>query len=434
MLKRILFFLVFFLNSYLTYADTNSSSQDMSRQLQSLKSQLNKLEIRLASSENFSNTSTSTEAKTNKPIITPKNKKKSSTQIIASTENVSSPVNYIPRYGWYSTDISLLLVGGASAGLSKPSGNSGSFNILDFNPILLFSYKDLLFLRSSVDFSLDDHGNTSVSLDYSNLNLFLNDYAVFAVGKFDSSIGYFTQNLSPAWINRMPDAPVGFDADQAAPQAEVGIHLQGAFPVLSDKRINYILFMANGNQALVNTTTSLIDHIGSDGYTNNYGNYMYGGRLGFLPIPKLEIGISASRGKIALFNLADGTTLLQNSRVYSAFGADFSYKLDDWDLRAEYIQQLISSETGSIVPQGQKWKAWYGQIAYWIPRTNWEPVLRYGKFTAPVASNDQRQWAFGLDYWFAPSVVIQASYELNKGQENSSTDDNQFLIQLAFGF
>jgi hypothetical protein len=161
---------------------------------------------------------------------------------------------------------------------------------------------------------------------------------------------------------------------------------------------------------------------------------MYGGRIGFLPIPKLEIGVSGAGGKLVLFDLTDGTTLLQRSRTYSAIGADFSYKPGNWDLRAEFIQQLISSETGSIVPQGQKWKAWYGQVAYWIPNTKWEPVVRYSKFTAPVASQEQRQWAFGLDYWFAPSIAAQASFELNKGQEGSDTDQNLFLIQLVFGY
>jgi len=468
MTKRIFFCLVVGVMSLPLWTYAADDTVDVKREIAQLKSQIQKLEMHIASAEQTTNSATTDSAtdtsastqqskkKTTQVKIAQNNNKDSPSTSAANTNNNSatltkssnkdkvpdstpnqlpSPANFIPHLSWQGPDISALMAGGASAGFSKPYGNNySSFNILDFNPIFLFSYKDIVFLRSSVDFSLDDYGNTDVSLDYTNLNLFLSDYVVFGAGKFDSALGYFTQNLSPAWINRMPDAPVGFNADQAAPQSEVGIRLQGAFPLFCDMKANYILFVSNGDQAFVDTTNLVIDHIGSDGYTNSFGNFFYGGRLGFLPIPKLEIGISGARGKVALFDLANSTTLLQRSRVYSVIGVDFSYKPGNWDLRAEYIQQLISSESSSIVPQGQKWKAWYAQVGYWIPNTKFEPVVRYSKFTAPVANQEQRQWAFGLDYWFAPSIAAQASFELNKGQSASNANQNLFLIQLVFGF
>ena len=353
MTKRILFCLIVGIMSLPLWTYAADDTIDVKREIAQLKSQIQKLEMHIASAEQSTNSAT-TDSATDTSTSTQKSKKKTTQVRIAQSNNkdsrltsvvnknkaqdntpdqLSSPANFIPHFSWQGPDISALMVGGASAGFSKPSGNSGSFNILDFNPIFLFSYKDVLFLRSSVDFSLDDYGNTNVGLNYTNLNLFLNDYAVFGVGKFDSTLGYFTQNLSPAWINRMPDAPVGFNGDQAAPQAEVGIRLQGAIPLSCTMKANYSLFIADGDQAFVDTTNLVIDHIGSDGYTNNFGNYMYGGRLWLLPIPKLEIGVSGATGKLALFNLADGTTLLQRSRVYSALGADFSYKPGNWDLR-----------------------------------------------------------------------------------------------------
>jgi hypothetical protein len=366
--------------------------------------------------------------------INPKNSSGGDDSLNIAPDAKIAPANYIPHFIWQGPDLAALMVGSASAGFSKPSGSNGSFNILDFNPIFLFSYKELLFIRSSIDFSLDDQSNTNVSLDYINLNLFLHDYAVFGIGKFDSALGYFGQNLSPAWINRMPDAPVGFEGDQAAPQADVGMRLQGGIPVFNKMKVNYALYIANGNQAFVDTTNLMIDHLGTEGYTNNFGNYVYAGRLGFLPIPKLEIGVSAATGKLVLIDLNDGMTVLQRSRGYRALGADLSYKPGNWDLRAEFIQQQISSQSNSIVPQGKKWKAWYAQAAYWILNTPWEPVVRYSKFTAPVASQGQSQWAFGIDYWFAPSIGLQAAFELNRGQSGADTNDNLFLIQLAFGF
>lgn len=345
----------------------------------------------------------------------------------------------IPPLSWQGPDISAAVVGGASAGYSKPSSQNGSFNILDFNPIFLFSYDDLLFLRGALDFQIDDYGNTQTSLDYTNLNLFLSNYATFGVGKFDSAIGYFVQNLSPAWINKLPTPPVGFDSDEAAPQAEVGIQLRGGFPLFGDAHANYIFYLSNGPQGFVDTTNNVIDYIDTDGFTNSFGNYVVGGRLGFLPIPDLEIGISAAGGKLVLLDSSDGTTVLQNGRDYNVLGADISYTKNNLDLRGEIVQQQVSSQENSkewgIAPQGEKWTAWYLQAAYRFPSTNWEPVVRYGNFTAPLLSQlQQRQWAFGINYWFAPSIAAQAAYEVNHGQRCTSNNANMMLIQLVFGF
>lgn len=363
--------------------------------------------------------------------------KKSSPEVTSSTdaksENALSPCVPI---SWQGPDLSFLIAGGASVGYTKHFGKRESFDILDLDPVLLFNYKDLLLMRSALSFSVDDQGNTSVGLDNLNLNLFINDYVVFGLGKFDSPLGSFVQNISPSWINRLPDAPVGFDGDEAAPQAQIGTYLQGGFRLTETFSGNYILFLANGPQGSVDLTNVVIDHISTDGFTNNHSNFITGVRLGILPIPKLEFGFSGAAGKLALIDMADNTTVVQRGRNYYVWGFDAAFKPGNWDLRGEYIQQQVSSDRrpGNIIPQGEKWKAWYLQVAYWIPTTNFEPVVRYGRFLAAVASQNQRQWSFGLDYWFTSSFAAQAAYEFNKGQKHSDSNNNQFLIQLVFGY
>ena len=418
------------------YATENS--KNLTNDLALLKNQLHALEIRIAQADQAnvappSVTRNNDATKASKSITSKKKKTTSSANSnSAATDSLLSDGS-VPL-SWQGPTISALITGSASGGFTKAFGQNSSFNILDFNPLLLFTYSDLLLLRSSIDFALNDDGSTNVSLDNINLNLFINDYVTFDVGKFDSALGSFVQNLSPAWINRLPDSPVGFDGDEAAPQSDIGARFQGGFLLTDQMALNYILFMANGPQALVNTANANIDHINTDGVINNNGDFFFGGRLGFLPIPKLELGISAAAGKVALIDMSDGTTLLQKGRDYNVIGVDAAYKLDYWDLRGEYIQQQVSSQSGSIVPQGEKWKAWYLQTAYWIPNTNFEPVIRYGRYLAAVSNQSQRQWAFGLDYWFSASLVIQAEYELNKAPKGSGNNTNLFLAQLAFGF
>ena len=368
----------------------------------------------------------------------PNNLTQKPTTVESTTKNPTNNTGQVnaesTSYFWPNPDISSLLTGAASAGYSVPRNASGSFNILDFNPLFLFRYKDLLFTQASVDFALDDDGNTNVGLNTVNLNLLINDFMVFGIGEFDNPLGYFVQNLSPSWINKLPTSPVGFNSDEAAPQSQLGAQLRGGFYFLSSLKMNYITFVANGPRAFADTNTGLIDFITTDSFPNNYGNFIGGGRIGFLPIHDLEIGLSGAGGKLALFDVNTNMTLGEIGRNYTSLGLDLSFKWKGWDLRGEVIRQQIGSEVTSMFPQGESWKAWYVQAGYLIPATKLEPIVRWGGYTSPVSSQSQHQVALGVDYWFAPSIAVQAAYEINKGQPYTDSDVNLFLIQLVFGF
>lgn len=333
---------------------------------------------------------------------------------------------------WHGTDIIGLVTGSAAAGYSKPDSQSGSFNISNFNPLFLFSYKDLLLLQSSVNFEIDDLGNTAVSLDTLNLNWILTDYATFGIGKFDSSLGKFVPNLGPDWINKLPSAPVGFDGDEAAPQSEIGAQFRGGFYLPRCLKINYVLFIANGPIATADDQ-GIVQQIHTDAYsTNDRGNFIGGGRIGIIPFPKFEIGVSAALGKVAIFDNA--SDLLDKRQDYNVLGADVSYKWNNWDLRGEYIQQEAHIDPNDLVFSGGIWRAWYAQVAYRFNSGHWEPVVRYGKFKTPFDDQNQQQFAFGIDYWLAPSLVLKFDYEFNEGLEDTSNDTNVLNLQLAFGF
>ncbi|HHF0527009.1 TPA: cytochrome c [Legionella anisa] len=356
------------------------------------------------------------------------------TPVKTQVKNTNQANTIKTPYFWPNPDISGLITGAASAGYSIPNNHSGRFDILNFTPMFLFRYKDLLFLHSDVDFSLDDDGVTNVELDTLNLNLFLNDYAVFGIGEFESPLGYFTQNLSPSWVNRLPTAPAGFHSNEAAPQSQLGAQLRGGFYFLSSLKVNYITFVANGPRAFADTTTGLIDYISTASFPNNYGNFIGGGRIGILPIPELEIGFSGAGGKLALFDVNTNMILGEIGRDYSSLGADLSFKWKDWDFRAEVIQQQIGPQVTSLFPQKECWKAWYLQAAYWIPATKFQPIVRWGGYTSPVSSQSLHQVALGVDYWVAPSIAVQAAYEINRGEPFTESNNNLFLIQLVFGF
>lgn len=391
---------------------------------------------------------------TDQPITTKKNDDPTSTttpsgsnsQHIAAqsaeqnTVNLSTPAtNILPNdlpTGWLGPDIRALMVGAASAGFSAPKHGESAFNILDFNPLFLVSYQDFFLLTSSLDFTLDDEGDTEVSLDTLNINLFANNYLIIEAGKMDSGIGKFVQNLSPSWINRLPTAPPGFDSDEAAPQSEIGLQLQGGYHLFGSPNMeaNYTFFVENAPITMVDTINNFIDHVDTDGALDNHGDVVVGGRLGFLPIPKLEIGFSVATGQSALVNIDDPAEELQGKRKYNVIDSDLTFQPGNWDFRGEYVRQQINHDADSNIPQGGKWTAWYLQAAYWIPTTKFEPVIRYGHYEGSLTEEDQIQWAYGIDYWFEPSIGLQAAYEVNNGQKDTDSDNNLFLIQLVIGF
>ncbi len=114
---------------------------------------------------------------------------------------------------------------------------------------------------------------------------------------------------------------------------------------------------------------------------------------------------------------------------------DFAYRHKNFQLRGEYVRTKIGEATvGITASEGATWKSWYTQASYLIPKTKWEPVIRYTDFTAPEEAGSQEQWALGLDYQFTSSVIGKFTYEFNDGLANMLTDENRWLLQLAYGF
>lgn len=61
-------------------------------------------------------------------------------------------------------------------------------------------------------------------------------------------------------------------------------------------------------------------------------------------------------------------------------------------------------------------------------------MLRYARFDAPHSDQSQKQWALGLNYLFASSIIAKAAYEFNDGLDDEPTDDDRLLLQLTYGF
>lgn len=311
---------------------------------------------------------------------------------------------------------------------SDSENGEGAFSSVRFNPIFHYQYKDLVLMEVELETAVTETGDTEFAVEYATIDLFLNDYIAVVAGKFISPLGQFRQNGHPSWINKLTTAPPGFGHGQAAPNADVGVQLRGALPLGGEtSAVNYAVYTANG--PVLEIDGDEIEEVHTAGVTSNDDSELvYGGRIGFLPIPMLEFGVSAATGKVAGMMETDAT------RDYDVYGVDFNYKRNNLRVLGEYIKQKVGSESSSDAPEAAEWEAWYAQASYRFSPYDWEGVIRYGDYDSPHDSQDQKQWALGANYLFSSNSMVKFAYNFNDGQRDSVADADTFQVQLSYGF
>ncbi|WP_322002980.1 porin [Marinobacter alexandrii] len=317
------------------------------------------------------------------------------------------------------------------------------FTAARFAPIFHFQFSDTVLFEGELEIETNADGETEIATEYATIDLILTDYMALVAGKFLSPIGQFRQNVHPSWINKLPTAPVGFGHGGAAPLSDLGVQLRGGIPLSGSMRANYALFTSNGPTLLVDGHGDEVElEMETEAASSNAdGNFVYGGRVGFLPVPALELGLSGALGKVGVGEGHDVSELAagEPDRDYTVLGADAIYNLDTLQLRGEFIQQTVGSEANSTIADGAvtgelDFTAWYAQAAYRLPDTKWEGVARVGDLDTPNADANRSQWSVGVNYLFANHVIIKAAYTVDDYDDNAIDDDERFNVQLAYGF
>lgn len=350
------------------------------------------------------------------------------------------------------------LAGYADAGaMFQTNGGDDTFAFGHFNPMFHFQYKDIVMFEGEMEFEIADDGSTEVALEYAQLDFFLHDNLTLVVGKFLSPIGQFKERLHPTWINKIGYAPAGFGHDGVQPDSEVGIMVRGGVMVGKRSMVTYALMVGNGPR-LGHEGNAEFKGFGRDDNQNK----AFGGRLGFLPVPYLELGVSYLKGKLNGLHGDEGDAhsetfilaedLEPTSANVKVWGADAAYTRGPWDFRFEYLNSVrdplnsFSEEDDEIVALSRlTLKAWYIQLAYRLSEITenrflqkFEPVVRYGKFTVMgneelEEENAQTRLNIGLNYWIAPSLVGRMGYERRKFLHDGRVEE-LFLFQAAYGF
>lgn len=342
-----------------------------------------------------------------------------------------------------------LVTGFAVAGFVDREGEDSTFTS-SFNPIFLWKIDARTFFESEVEFEIEG-GELEVALEFSQLTYLVNDYATVGAGLFLAPFGTWAERFHASWINELPDEPLAFGHGGIAPSSLLGLQVRGGVQLASMK-LNYALYVANG-PSLVTDDDEEAGTLDFQNLTDLNNNKALGGRLGFLPVPQIEVGYSALVARVdpsgSDVNAADA--LLQSVDLTCV--REVESLRGTAKLRSQWIWSDVDDATydpsgafgfGPLTIDDNTRDGGYIQLGYRPsklagPLRNVEVVARYDALDLPSSAPenvDESRWTFGLDYWLNPSFVVKLAYQLDDKDDPAGVEEDAdaVLFQLAMGF
>jgi hypothetical protein len=344
------------------------------------------------------------------------------------------------------SDTQLLITGDMNAGyMNQRHGDNTFFS--EFSPMLLWQLNDRLFFEGGLDLDLsgpelDGEGSdTEVELGAAYLTYLLNDYALAGLGYFPLPFTEYHNHFDAPWINKLPTDPLVYGDSGIAPDSGLGAFATGSFPYHANLW-NYAVWVTNGPTLITDGDSAGQLNFGNYEDTNN--GKAVGGRIGYLPIPWFEVGLSFQYSQVDPDGFADTV----DSTLY---GVDWDYvqTLDSVQgrvtARGGWIWSDLSKATYPSLPGSPRFDSnsngGYAELAYRPTKVsdrylrNLEFIGRYDRLDIPSSipgGGTEDQWTGGIDYWITPRTVVKAAYTWDD-RENEE-DQDLFALQLATGF
>jgi hypothetical protein len=337
-----------------------------------------------------------------------------------------------------------LLAGWAEGMFEARNGEVSTFSA-SFNPIFLWELTPKILFDSRLEIE-PSGGGTNVNLVNAQISYLLNDYIALGVGEFFSPSNVFVERFEPQWINKLPDRPLAV-YHGILPNISVGAQVRGGFPI-GPTRANYAFYVSNG--PVLNTfdagTAGTLDF---NSYTDNNDNKAVGGRVGFLPIPGVEVGYGFETSKPGFQGTAFSRVQALVQSVDLQVTRDSDLLKGRMNLLAQYawshVDHAIYDPDGSLgfgpLPLTAKRDGGYAELAYRPTKLdndflrNLEMIFRWDHLSrdpSGLGDSEETRYTVGLNYWLSPSTVVKAAYEWD--QPNGEANRNALLLQTAMGF
>jgi hypothetical protein len=337
-----------------------------------------------------------------------------------------------------------LLAGWAEGMYEQRNGQVSTFSA-SFNPIFLWELTPKILFDSRLEIE-PSGGGTNVNLVNAQISYLLNDYIAFGVGEFFSPSNVFVERFEPQWINKLPDRPLAI-YHGILPNISVGAQVRGGFPI-GPTRADYAFYVSNG-PVLSTFDARTAGKLDFNSYTDNNDNKAVGGRVGFLPIPGVEVGYGFETSKPGFQGTAFAEVQASVQSVDLEVTRDSDLLKGRINLFAQYawshVDHAVYDPDGSLgfgpIAFTSKQDGGYAELAYRPTKLdidflrNLEMIFRWDHLSRdPSGLGDPREerWTLGLNYWLSPSTVVKAAYEWDKpsGQRNK----NALFFQTAMGF
>jgi hypothetical protein len=337
-----------------------------------------------------------------------------------------------------------LLAGWADGMFEARNGQVSTFSA-SFDPIFLWELTPKILFDSRLEID-PSGGGTNVNLVNAQISYLLNDYIALGVGEFFSPSNVFVERFEPQWINKLPDRPLAI-YHGILPNISVGAQVRGGFPI-GPTRANYAFYVSNG-PVLNSFDASSAGTLDFNSYTDNNDNKAVGGRVGFLPIPGVEVGYGFETSKPGF----QGTSFSRVQALVQSVDLEVTRDSDllkgRFNLFAQYawshVDHAVYDPDGTLgfgpLPLTAKQDGGYAQLAYRPTKLdydflrNLEMIFRWDHLSqdpSGLGDPEETRWTLGLNYWLSPSTVLKAAYEWD--QPNGEPNRNALLIQTAMGF
>lgn len=334
-----------------------------------------------------------------------------------------------------------LLAGYVAAGFAAPRYGDSSFNA-EFTPVFLWKISDNLLAAGALELELEDN-ETKASVEYANLNWSATDWLTLRGGVLLNPLSTFQEQLHAPWINKLPDKPL-FAREEGGLIAEstLGFEARGGVRTGIGK-LTYSAFVSNGPSLM--TDGDAAGQLELRDFTDVNDNKGVGGRIGYLPLPEVEVFYGLMYNDVAPSGSGLESVGLFTHDVGVSYVADKAWLGGKLDARIEFVfadyQDRVDLGSG---PFSNDRSGGYAQVAYRPTRAggflkDLEGVVRFDFLDQPSASPtpaDERRLTLGLNYWFNPRTVLKAAYEFDRVSDPSDTlrSNNAFLVQFSMGF
>jgi len=305
----------------------------------------------------------------------------------------------------------LMVTGYANIEYINPQGGTHTFDAHNLNLIVIGKLRGDLFAAGEIEY---EHGGEEIALEYAYLAFTRWRNLNIVAGKFIVPFGSFNVN-HPAWINKVPGRPFGFDRVLPATYNDIGVMLRGALPAGFLSRVTYDVWAVNGLAGapggdLRGMRDNLIDVDKSKSL---------GGRLAFVHRLGFEIAASVLTGTYN-DSLGLGVTMI---------GADAAFQRSGFEIKGEVVQATQQAPGGDLKKNG-----FYAQTSYLV--VAWlGPTVRYSQMDFPGASNrDLREISAGVSLYPSDIGALRLFYRINGERSVPEVKDNQFIAQFTVGF